>query len=73
MEHLRCAACREVIGVYEPMLAILPDGSEHAGSRLTLSSELAHPNSVALHECCHRERCHRPGSNGNVQDDGPSI
>ena len=62
MEKLRCGACGDVIGVYEPMLAILADGSEHAGSRLTLDSELEHPQSVALHE--HR---HRYGGNGDAQ------
>ncbi len=68
MEQLRCAACGEVIGVYEPMLAILPDGSERAGSRLTLDSELEHRTSVAVHE-----RCHRSGSSGSVQDHGPGL
>ncbi len=62
VERLCCAFCGDVIGVYEPMLAILPDGSAHAGSRLTLCSELEHPNSVALHERCHRSAIH-----GNAQ------
>jgi hypothetical protein len=54
MEPLRCAACGDVIGAYEPMLAILPDGSECAGSPLTLHAELEPAQSVALHERCHR-------------------
>lgn len=62
VERLCCASCGDVIGAYEPMLAILPDGSERKGSRLTLRSELEHPNSVALHERCHRSAIH-----GNAQ------
>ncbi len=53
---LRCEYCHEIIGVYEPMLALQRDGSERAGSRLTLREELHQPGSVALHEHCLRHR-----------------
>ncbi len=71
MEHLRCASCGNVIGVYEPMLVMLPDGSEHVGTRLTLDSELEHPQSVALHEHCHRSG--GAGSARGAQSRGPGI
>jgi len=53
MDRPRCARCQDIIGVYEPMVVILPDGSKRAGSHLTLKSELNEPGSVALHEECH--------------------
>ena len=53
MDHPRCAHCQDIIGVYEPMMVVLRDGSERAGSRLTLKSELNEPGNVALHEQCH--------------------
>jgi hypothetical protein len=62
MEPLHCAACGDVIGAYEPTLVVLPDGSERAGSPLTLHSELKHPQSVARHE-----RCHRSGIDGDAK------
>jgi hypothetical protein len=57
MDRLLCARCREIIGVYEPIWAMASDASERAGSRLTLGCELRSPDSVAVHE-----RCHRPGT-----------
>ncbi len=53
MDHPRCARCQDIIGVYEPMMVILRDGNECAGSRLTLESELNEPGSVTLHDHCH--------------------
>jgi len=57
MDRLLCAHCQEIIGVYEPIWVIASDASEWTGSRLTLAGELRSPNSVAVHE-----RCHRPGA-----------
>jgi hypothetical protein len=54
MDRLHCPCCREVIGVYEPMWVILRDGSEHAGSCLSLALELREQESVGLHQRCHR-------------------
>jgi len=54
MARLRCARCNEVIGVYEPMVVISPEGRRSVGGQLTLRSELAEPGSVATHyECDH--------------------
>jgi hypothetical protein len=50
-----CDRCQDVIGVYEPVVVILPDGSERSGSWLTLGSALADPESRALHERCRLE------------------
>lgn len=60
MEGLRCSACGDLIGVYEPMCAILPDGSERPGSRLSLAAELKQPSTVALHERCSSSYGERP-------------
>jgi len=54
MDRLRCARCQDIIGVYEPIMVILRDGSKRAGSPLTLNSELQDTQSVAVHEQCHR-------------------
>jgi hypothetical protein len=55
MDRPRCDHCQDVIGVYEPVVVILPDGSERSGSQLTLSSAVADPESRAFHERCRRE------------------
>jgi hypothetical protein len=55
MEVLRCAHCRDVIGVYEPAWVILDDGRELRGSWLTLGAELETPGSTAVHEGCYGE------------------
>ncbi|HEX5923141.1 MAG TPA: hypothetical protein VFY45_04875 [Baekduia sp.] len=52
METLRCALCGEIIGVYEPARAIMGDGTERRGSRLTLRDELRAPGTIAIHERC---------------------
>lgn len=52
METLRCALCGEIIGVYEPARAILSDGAERSGSRLTLREEFQAPGTIAVHERC---------------------
>lgn len=54
MDRLRRASCGEVIGVYEPMVVLLGDGSEREGSPLSLKAELSDPRSVAIHKECHR-------------------
>jgi hypothetical protein len=54
MNRLRCALCGEIIGVYELIWVRLADGSECAGSLLSLDVEPHAPNSVAIHERCHR-------------------
>lgn len=43
-----------MIGVYEPMVVITPDGRRASGGQLTLRSELAEPGSVATHAQCDR-------------------
>jgi len=48
----RCQVCREPIGVYEPIVVTLLDGSKHEGGRLTISSLLARVGSVAVHQGC---------------------
>ncbi len=53
MESLRCARCGEVIGFYEPIRVLLPDGTLRKGSRLMLRDELATEDRV-LHEGCYR-------------------
>lgn len=60
MERLRCSACGDLIGVYEPICAILPDGSKRPGSRLSLDVELKQPSTVALHERCSGSRGDQP-------------
>lgn len=67
---LRCEHCHEIIGMYEPMLAILRDGSERTGSRLTLRDELHRPGSVALHEHCLRRRATEPPRAGEDSSRG---
>jgi hypothetical protein len=52
VEWLRCVQCGDLIGVYEPLLLVLHDGSHLTGSRLTLSAELAQPAVLAFHEHC---------------------
>lgn len=69
MKGLRCASCGETIGVYERTLVILPDGSERAGSRLTLDSELEDLQRVALHH----ERCRRSSTDWKGQQDAPGL
>ena len=53
MDRLRCAHCGDIIGVYEPMRLLAPDGTDRRGSRLTLGDQLDVPGSTALHEYCH--------------------
>lgn len=52
MDEPRCQVCRELIGVYEPIVVTLRDGSKHEGGRLTISSLLARAGSVAIHKGC---------------------
>lgn len=52
MDQPRCQVCREPIGVYEPIVVTLRDGSKHEGGRLTISSLLARAGSVAIHKGC---------------------
>ncbi len=49
---LFCAQCGDVIGMREPIRAILVDGSEHRGTSLTLGAMLEQPGSIAVHERC---------------------
>ena len=56
MDRLRCPYCGDVIGVYEPARVVLDEGSELAGSLLTLRSELQTSGSVMFHERCYGER-----------------
>jgi hypothetical protein len=52
VESLRCAHCRDVIGVYEPITVVLPDGTARSSSRLLLDDEPA--TGRVFHERCHR-------------------
>lgn len=56
MHVLRCPWCQDRIGVYEPIVVTLRDGSELTGSRLTLAAALADAGSIAAHADC------QPGS-----------
>ena len=53
MDRSRCAHCGEIVGVYEPMRLLLPDGTHRPGSRLTLRDQLDAPGSTAVHERCY--------------------
>ena len=55
MEQLLCACCGEIIGVYEPIRALLPDASERQGSLLKLEAELQAPGVIAVHEHCYEK------------------
>jgi len=59
MERVRCAHCRDVIGVYEPLRLMLGDGTELSGSLLTLGAQLEQPGSTALYEYCYRDLAKR--------------
>jgi hypothetical protein len=56
VDRLRCAHCQDVIGVYEPVAAILRDGTRVEGSWLTLGCDLqAAGKQSALHARCYEE------------------
>jgi hypothetical protein len=52
VEQWRCPWCQDPIGLYEPIVVTLPDGSEQTGSRLSLAGELERTGSVAVHAAC---------------------
>lgn len=52
VETLRCARCQDIIGVYEPIVVRLADGSTYIGGRRELTPQLAEAGSEALHEDC---------------------
>lgn len=53
MDRLRCGYCGEIVGVYEPIRLLLPDGSDRRGGVLSLGDQLAAPGSTVVHEGCH--------------------
>jgi hypothetical protein len=53
MDSPRCAHCRDVVGVYEPVRVVLSDGTERHGSPLTLGDQLGISGSVIVHEHCY--------------------
>ena len=53
MDPLRCAHCQDIVGVYEPVLLILSNGSNRRGSALTLGDQLDAPGSIVVHEQCY--------------------
>jgi hypothetical protein len=52
MERVYCANCRDVIGMYEPIIVVLSDGRMRHGSRLTLGPELDEEGSMVVHAQC---------------------
>ena len=53
MDRLRCEYCGEIVGVYEPMRLLLPDGRDRRGSPLMLGDQLDVPGSTVVHERCY--------------------
>ena len=53
MDRVRCQHCGEIVGVYEPMRLLLPDGHDRHGSPLRLGDQLAVPGSTVVHERCY--------------------
>jgi hypothetical protein len=53
MERWLCAYCGEIVGVYEPIRVLLPDGGDAHGSLIKLDAELQAPGVIVLHEGCH--------------------
>jgi hypothetical protein len=43
-----CAHCEEVIGVYEPVWLVLPDGTSRKGSLITLGCDADTPCGVLV-------------------------
>ena len=53
MDQVRCEYCGEIVGVYEPMRLLLPDGGDRRGSPSMLGDQLDMPGStVAPGRCC---------------------
>ena len=59
MDRLRCEHCVEIVGVYEPMRLLLPDGRDRHGSPLSLGDQLDVPGRTVVHE-----RCYEPFNEG---------
>lgn len=55
IDRPRCSQCGDVVGVYEPLILARSDGSESAGSSLTLAAEMQNPQSCLSHERCYRD------------------
>jgi hypothetical protein len=53
MGRRHCAHCGEIVGMYERMRLLVPDGSDLDGSPLTLGEQLDAPGSTVLHERCY--------------------
>jgi hypothetical protein len=53
VDRLRCQHCDEIVGVYEPMRLLRPDGRDRHGSPLRLGDQLAVPGSTVVHERCY--------------------
>ena len=52
VDRSRCAHCAEIIGVYEPMRLLLPDGTDQRGYALTLADQLTLRGTTVVHERC---------------------
>ena len=53
MNRVRCGYCGEIVGVYEPMRLLLPEGGDRHGSPLMLGHELDVLGSTVVHERCY--------------------
>ena len=53
MNRVRCQHCGEIVGVYEPMRLLLPDGGDRHSSPLSLGDQLDVPGSTVVHERCY--------------------
>lgn len=67
----RCAYCGEIVGVYEPMVVLLPSGSR-ATSRAA-EVELTDVPEASFHEACFERARGAPAQESRSEDAAPAA
>lgn len=67
----RCAYCGEIVGVYEPMVVLLPSGSRATSRAAEL--DLKEVPEASFHEACFESARGTPAPEGQSEDAAPTA